>query len=109
MEPESGECIASAHGSRTGVAIRHPEPDGARSLLWHAQGRSTVCLPRALSLVVYRAAAGAGQDPRQPAACGRLHLAHWQAVTEDQPAGRLVDPRRMAIRRAIRHPAAAAL
>ena len=73
----------------------------ARSLLWHAQGRPAVRLPRTLSLVVYRAASRAGQDPCQPAAGGRLHLAHGQAVAKDQPAGRLVDPRRLAIRRAV--------
>ena len=77
--------LPAAHRSRTGVAIRHPEPDCARPLLRHAQGRPALRLARTLSPVVYRAAAGAGQDPCQPATGGRLHPAHRKQLQKISP------------------------
>ncbi len=107
--PESGECTAHPYRGGTGIAIRHSEPDCPRPLLRHAQGRSLVCVARALPPMVHRAAPGAGKDPRKPSSSRCVHFAYGKAATEDKPLGGLVDQGRMAVRGTAWHSPAVAV
>ncbi len=95
---EPGECAAQPYRGRTGIAIRHSEPDCAGPLLRHAQGRPFVRVARALPFMVHRAAPRAGKDSRKSSSSGCIHLTYRKAVAEDKPAGRLVYPGCMAVR-----------
>ena len=101
--------LPSSYRGRTGIAIRHSEPDCARPLLRHAQSRSVVCVARALPPMVHRAAPGAGKDSRKSSSGGCIHFTYGQATAEDKPAGGLVDPGRMAVRGTAWHSPAVAL